>query len=485
VDLLAVLRAIAYGYDRGSLISAARSPYFALTDSEIAAGVLGERPSRPQSASVSLDDLASATARDARSLRAGRPLSDDDGPWKPFIESMRALRAESRNLTVTATIDHVIATTGIEAVYDDRSLRNLEQVRAIAFTYDQKAGGSLRQFVEEIARRRETPDEVDASLLDDTTNAVRILTIHGAKGLEFDRVILPDIEFTTNSSGVDLFTVEEPRSLVLRNGLETLSGVCRYSDNRPLKEIGSLRDKAETRRLFYVLITRAKSQVVICLNAKKVTNNGFGRFVNELFPQRVVQEVCGPALAGRPAEAGPHTELAPCVVPMPQPIIEKLTPAEIKTARAGMANRAAGILLHRVLERWDGKSDVAPLIAALAIEQAADERAIDVVRRRIAQISGSPTLQRILAAETIGREMPVAFLDESGSLVERRIDRLVREGGSDIVIDYKSGEPGEARIARDRDQVALYCGLVSQMTGRPCAGLLWYIDVENDQAIMV
>jgi ATP-dependent exoDNAse (exonuclease V) beta subunit len=39
VDLLAVLRAIAYGFDRGAQISAARTPYFALTDEEIARGV--------------------------------------------------------------------------------------------------------------------------------------------------------------------------------------------------------------------------------------------------------------------------------------------------------------------------------------------------------------------------------------------------------------------------------------------------------------
>ncbi|HJT17150.1 MAG TPA: 3'-5' exonuclease, partial [Thermoanaerobaculia bacterium] len=433
-----------------ALISAARSPYFALTDSEIASGVLA-----------------------------------DDGPWKQFIETLRALRDASRHLSVTATIDHVIATTGIEAVYDDRARRNLEQVRAIAFTYDQKAGGSVRQFVEEIARRRETPDEVDASLLDETTNAVRILTIHGAKGLEFERVILPDVEFTANSSGVDLFTVEEPRSLVLRNGLDTLSGICRFSDNRPLREIGSLRDKAETRRLFYVAITRAKSQVVF-VTRPGVSNKGFGRFLNEIFPKQLpVAGYRSPEATDREPATGNRQPLAEISIPQPQPIIEELTAAEAKMARAGIANRGAGILLHRVLEMWNGKSDAGALISALAIEQAADERAIDLVRRRIAQISTSATLRRIVAAETIGREMPVAFIDENGTLVERRIDRLIRENGNDIVVDYKSGEPNDARIARDREQVALYCRLVGEMTGRPCVGLLWYIDVDNDRAIDV
>ena len=448
VDLMSVLRAIAYAYDRGALISAARSPYFALTDAEV--------------------------------------VKQDEPPWTEFLKSLDAFRDASRHLTVTELIDHVVKTTAIEAIYNARVLRHLEQVRTIAFSYDQKVGGSVRQFVEEIARRREVPEEVEPSLLDDTTNAVRILTIHGAKGLEFETVILPDIEFHTGSnSSVDLFTVEDPPSLVIRNGLDTLSGICRYSDNRPLKEIGSLRDKAETRRLFYVAITRAKSQVAIVCKPD-VSNRGFGKFVKEIFGEiHFEQQSGGQTILSVQTGTIACPPLAPCVVPQPAEITPILPRDEIAIARRGSANRAAGILLHRVLERWDGTSDVSLLLAALAIEQAADKRAVDLVRRRITQVTGSNIFRRIMSAETIGREMPIAFIDDSGALLARRIDRLIRENGTDTVVDYKSGEPSEARLQRDREQVALYCGVIAQMTGRQCRGLLWYIDAENDTAIDV
>ncbi len=480
VDLLAVLRAIAYGYDRGALISAARSPYFALTDAEVAAGI----------------------------------LNDEDGPWRAFVQSLQRFRDAARHLTVTELIDHLVKTTGIEAVYratreSARSMRHLEQVRAIAFLYDQKVGGSVRQFVEEIARRREVPEEVEPSLLDETSNAVRILTIHGAKGLEFETVILPDIEFLSTGNSLELFTVEEPPSLVIRNGLDTLSGVCRFSDNRALKEIGSLREKTETRRLFYVAITRAKSEVAIVCNPSKITRNGFGRYLREVFgveesqwpaAGRIVQQLpIGPVAFERPLECGglpppsaesgaraPHSEgLAPCIVPQPEEIVERLPRADITIARAAAPNRGAGILLHRILERWDGIADVAPLVAALAVEQAADDRSIELVRHRLARVKNSEVFRRISTAETIGREMPIAYFDESGALVEKRIDRLIREEDVDTVIDYKSGEPTETRLQSDRQQVALYCRLVAQMTGRPCRGLLWYIDAANDVAVDV
>ncbi|HYS55829.1 MAG TPA: UvrD-helicase domain-containing protein [Thermoanaerobaculia bacterium] len=489
VDLLAVLRAIAYRYDRGAIISAARSPYFALTDAEIANGI----------------------------------LSDASPEWKAVVQSLETFRDAARHLTVTELIDGVVTATQIEAVYHatregGRLLRQLEQVRSIAFIYDQKVGGSLRQFVEEISRRREVPEEVEPSLLDETTNAIRVLTIHSAKGLEFDTVILPDIEFQSSSSrdSIDLFTVEDPPSLVMRDGIDTLSGVCRLSDNRPLKEIGSLRDKAETRRLFYVAITRAKTQVaIVCNNADKVTNRGFGRYLCEIFDVNsmtwpadpgvvtrdlpllgisVALEKVAPLQSDRAANRRLHDPeleatlasgaIVPCQVPHPDP--PPLLPrAEVAIARNAIANRGAGILLHRVLERWDGVSDVAPLLAKLAIEVAADERSIDLVGSRLTMVSNSTVFRRIANANTIGREMPIAFLDENGAIVQKRIDRLIREGHGDTVIDYKSGAPNESRLERDRDQVSLYCRVVAKMTGRACRGLLWYIDVENDVAVDV
>ena len=483
VDLLAVLRAIAYRYDRGAIISAARSPYFALTDAEIAEGI----------------------------------LNDASPEWNAVVQALETFRETARHLTVTELIDRVVATTQIEGVYHatregGRLLRQLEQVRSIAFIYDQKAGGSVRQFVEEISRRREVPEEVEPSLLDETTNAIRVLTIHSAKGLEFDTVILPDIEFSSGSSrdAIDIFTVDSPPSLVLRDGIETLSGVCRFSDNRPLKEIGSLRDKAETRRLFYVAITRAKTQVaIVCNNLDKVTQRGFGRYLCEIFDvnsmtwpdapgviahgrvtlERVAPLEPDPAASARLHDAQLEASLAsgpivPCEIPQPDPV-PLLPRADIAIARNAIGSRGAGILLHRVLERWDGTSDVDPLLAKLAIEAAADDRAIDLVRRRLAIASKSEVFRRIANAETIGREMPIAFLDAKGAIVQKRIDRLIREGDADTVIDYKSGEPGESRLARDREQVGLYCQAVAKMTGRACRGILWYIDNENDVAVEV
>ena len=93
-------------------------------------------------------------------------------------------------------------------------------------------------------------------------------------------------------------------------------------------------------------------------------------------------------------------------------------------------------------------------------------------------------LTRIRGAETIGSELPLHVV-EDGVVTERRVDRLIREAGRIVVIDYKSGAAAPERVARDRRQVAAYCAALERITSQPCSGLLWYIDLERDEAVDV
>jgi ATP-dependent helicase/nuclease subunit A len=443
VDLIAVLRAIAYPFDRGAEASAARSPYFAFTDLEI--------------------------------------VANPDG-LKPVLHQFREA---ARHLTVSATIDLVVETCGIERVYAaaadrDRAMRHLEHLRGIAFQYDQSVGGSLRQFVDEIGRRRRgEPDEMEPSLLDDASNGVRILTVHGAKGLEFDTVILPDLEFRLQPQ--ELYVVEEPRLLVMSGQVSTLSTFA-------VKDIGSQREEAETRRLFYVAVTRAKSRVVFVTN-EKAMNIGFSKYVKEhcvgaAAPGGTARPRAGAPTRKRLNDAELEARLAASpVVPAALPQCEP--PARRAEARPTLRARGAGVLLHRFLERWDGAAPAEPLLALLAREHGCDDDTLALVRRRVATLARSETFKKVAAAEVVGRELPIAFLDAAGNVVERRLDRLIRIGGEDVVVDYKSGAADDARLERDRAQVDEYCRAVARMTGRPCRGMLWYIDAEADRAVDV
>lgn len=309
-------------------------------------------------------------------------------------------------------------------------------------------------------------------------------------------------------NSIHLFAVEEPKRLVMTGRAVSLSANFREGEGEPLKKISGQREEAETQRLFYVAVTRAKTDVVFVLNPDEKKSVGFHRSLLTAldgtpltFPEqgREVRETpIGPVAFEKIAVSGDATrqtrrrlhdarleaELAsspivPATLPMPiapPPTANRQPPTQ--------TSRTAGTLLHRVLELWDGRSDYDPLIRALAIETLADAEAVARVRRRLANVARSETMQRIARAETLGREVTVRVVEE-GRVVERRIDRLIRENGHDVVIDYKSGAPDPERQVRDREQVSRYCAAIAAITGRPCKGLLWYISVDGERTIDV
>ncbi|HEX8155574.1 MAG TPA: PD-(D/E)XK nuclease family protein, partial [Thermoanaerobaculia bacterium] len=328
--------------------------------------------------------------------------------------------------------------------------------------------------------------------------------------------ILPDLAFTTTGAdAVSLFTVEEPRSLVMSGRAESISGNFRFAAGEKLKKIAGQRDEAEMYRLFYVAVTRAKCELAfVCNLSEDAKTVGFLRCLFEalgtnkndlpaMWPAagREVQPVAingtvvpvaferleiGPAgerQRRRLRDASLERQLAggeivELTLDAPPPVAA-LSSADVAKARSGSRNRASGILLHRVLEVWDLQSEVEPLLRRLAAESACDAETVARVHRYLAVVQRSPMLARLRAATTIGRELPV-----SGERTSR-IDRLIEENGALTVIDYKSGSPDEPRLERNRDQVAAYCAHISAITARPCAGLLWYIDESSDEVVRV
>ncbi|MGZ4778954.1 MAG: UvrD-helicase domain-containing protein, partial [Thermoanaerobaculia bacterium] len=536
VDLMAVLRAIAFPFDRGAEISAARTPYFALTDDEIAEGVVvedqiaadGLKPvATPNAAIGTTPGVATPIEAIDTKTGVGTGFSPSSSPsWRAFRDTLATYREQSRHLTVSGTIDLLVNTANIEDIYAQtadghRAARHLERVRTLAFEYDQKIGGSIRQFVEEIDRRRDEPDDVEPSLADDDSNAVRIMSVHAAKGLEFETVILPDLAFRTRGGGegLQLYSVEDPPSLVMTGRAQSLSAHYRFASDGStrLKKILGDRDEAEVRRLFYVAVTRARTDVVFVCNSV-FRNDGFLRCLGETFgfakdsfasmwgPGRELRELRVNGRAIRVAfdnqSAGEGAGAPLAVARLRDPALETrlaagaiealaiATPAAAETferadaaiARSRSRGRAGGLLLQRFLEQWDGAGDGDDLLQMLAHEAASAEETVAAVRRRIRTIRDSPVMKRILAAETIGREMAIRIA-EDGELLERRIDRLIRENGRDVIIDYKSGKPDAARVERDRAQVQQYCRAITAMTGRDCSAMLWYIDLESDVLI--
>ncbi len=176
-------------------------------------------------------------------------------------------RKFAKTASVSALIREVIAKTAykeyILETEDDKDKAELpEELISGALMYEQRATESgeeptLKGFLEEIALL------TDVDNMDSEKNAVTLMTVHSAKGLEFDTVFLPGFE-----EGVF-------------PGTQTMAA--------------TTSEMEEERRLAYVAVTRAKKQLIIChantrLLYGKTSSNPLSRFALEIPKELVIIE---------------------------------------------------------------------------------------------------------------------------------------------------------------------------------------------------
>ena len=136
----------------------------------------------------------------------------------------------------------------------DQALANIRKFVELARTL---ADHSLDEFVTYVQRRRDELEAREGQAVLDDSNAVRLLTIHGAKGLEFPIVFVPEAHIVPHRSWESVrWRSEEGVSLTLtppeEGGNRRRPGFYSY-----LMERDQAEDDAEHKRLFYVAATRA------------------------------------------------------------------------------------------------------------------------------------------------------------------------------------------------------------------------------------
>lgn len=145
-------------------------------------------------------------------------------------------------------------------------LANVRKLLELAAEAERLAGGGLTDFLRHAEELDdEGADRGEAALAGEKTDAVRILSVHSSKGLEFPVVFV---------WGLDQENVRQERGrFFLTQGAEI---VRRFRHDLPIKlePAGSgyaahrseeeTRDDLESRRLFYVALTRSRDKLILC-----------------------------------------------------------------------------------------------------------------------------------------------------------------------------------------------------------------------------
>ncbi len=193
-----------------------------------------------------------------------------DDPVASGLVWMRELHRQRRWLTASQVLDHIVRDRRLMEVAFATS-RPRDLWRRVRFVIDQcraweEAGGTtLRGYLEWVKLQGAEGSRVIETVLPETDDeAVRILTVHGAKGLEFPITVLSGMTTAMSRprSGVQvLFPAGQRWVLRLKKDLETAE----FSDYQPIEE---QMDRHERLRLLYVAATRARDHLIVSVHRR-------------------------------------------------------------------------------------------------------------------------------------------------------------------------------------------------------------------------
>jgi ATP-dependent exoDNAse (exonuclease V) beta subunit len=184
-----------------------------------------------------------------------------------FIERFRAERAAAPRVALETLTDRAVTGSGYDRAVlrlpaGDRRMANVRKLMRMAREYEADEGRDLRGFIDFVAERDLVEErEGQAPLEAEEVKAVRLMTIHRAKGLEFPVVCVADLGKEGREEEGRL-RLTEKGELGLR--LASLGGESVSSSELDrIKAEQKARAEEEERRIFYVAATRAERHLVL------------------------------------------------------------------------------------------------------------------------------------------------------------------------------------------------------------------------------
>jgi len=366
-----------------------------------------------------------------------------------------------------------------------------ESVRANLEAYIQRAleagAGrypSLPRFLGELEELRaappeEAPSEGDVSGAGD---AVRILTVHGAKGLQAPVVWLLDAAATSRTRGYDVLVdwppaAEAPRHLSVWSKKDALSRAQRahYAEEERIAA-------REDLNLLYVAMTRAQQALIVSgSGGRRSAESWYARMRDAALRAGGAEHadghvIYGDVLEGPVAAAEERTDRQG-----PQVDVRLLQPLKIGTRITAVASAGTryGTCFHLFMERLTSRRRPDD---ALRAELALTVREFETLRSQAEALIGRAELARYFdPSQYVSAANEVPFIDAAGQI--KRIDRLVELADEVWVLDYKTGTMTEdPRLQQAyRLQLAEYRDAVRVLyPDKKVRALLLYADGRQD-----
>lgn len=479
-DLLNCLRAIDDPSDEVAIVAALRSPAYACTDVELLRFHRARRTFNYLHRPSSVGNRRSGDSRDSGDNE--RMADDSDiGKVADALSDLCEYHGKRMWASTAALIDGFIRDRLLmEAAMAQPRAR--EQWRRYRFLVEQAraftaaGGNSLRAFLEWVRRQADEGARVtETPVPESDEEAVRIMTVHASKGLEFPVVVLTGLN-SAGSSRVDSVIFDGGDVEVGIGSKNSASRFWTAGYERKSEQAKTL-DDHEHVRLLYVATTRARDHLVLSMHRPESRNSNMdctqiaamleerGELWErvELLSKYQLRSMMGTqhaAQSQQPFERAAHTleardewqrnrqtvlatqgKPASVAATRLSGVDKDEADADAETAHAsrrGRGGAALGRAVHAVLQTID--LETAEGIEATARAQAAAE-GIPQLQADIAELAlaavNSDIVRRAVASGRYWREALIATPIGGGAL-EGFIDLLFEEDGELVVVDYKT-----------------------------------------------